>query len=191
MKLSKIIFLVIFSFSVLSAQTRSNLEIISSLVQNSVNQIENKHNLKEFSYKYSSPENLNLFDGMAKSYFGENSKINEESNAELHYSLNEIKVTYPDVFRDGIFGNFLLKRKILLSGNYSIKNHESEKTGLINESFIDTVDYSKVNEIQNPSLNFTVGNVPDEPFLSGIWEPVIAIGAIAVTIFLFFSVQSK
>ena len=56
---------------------------------------------------------------------------------------------------------------------------------------MDTISYDNFAFIENNSLPFTNANVPSEPFLPSIIEPVIAITAIAVTIILFFTVRTK
>ena len=48
-----------------------------------------------------------------------------------------------------------------------------------------------IKSLENESFPFTKGAVPPEPFLSGLAEPLIAIGTAAVIIALFFSIRSK
>ena len=58
-------------------------------------------------------------------------------------------------------------------------------------SIIDTVKVDELKYLQSESFPFTKGKIPPEPFLSGIAEPLIAIGVAAAVVILFFSVRSK
>jgi hypothetical protein len=56
--------------------------------------------------------------------------------------------------------------------------------------FSDTIALSQVERIEHASLPVTRGRVPPEDFFSGIAEPLIIVGAVAVAIFLLFTVRS-
>jgi len=58
-------------------------------------------------------------------------------------------------------------------------------------NYIDTVDANKIKNIEDPAIPFTQAALPAEPFFSSIYEPVIAVGAAALTVILFFTVRSK
>jgi len=121
-------------------------------------------------------------------------KIDNDSSHsnQIDYLISHEGVEYSDLFRDGLFGEYLLERKFDIMGNYVV-----EKTGIVisSDTFeiskMDTISYNSFAFIENNSLPFTNANVPSEPFLPSIIEPVIAITAIAVTIILFFTVRSK
>ena len=83
----------------------------------------------------------------------------------------------------------MLKEPSELSGNYFISNQSQVKDFKI--TAIDTINVENVEYVENRSYPFTRGDLPTEPFFSSILEPVIAIGAAAVVIVLFFSVRSK
>jgi len=57
-------------------------------------------------------------------------------------------------------------------------------------SFTDTVAVSDVGDIEQASIPVTRGVLPAEDFFSGIAEPLVVVGAIAVAIFLLFTVRS-
>lgn len=182
---------VIFSHHSTNAQSKSNMEIITNLVGKSVSETGLKESQSEFSLHLLSPTNYEILNNVASSFFSTGNKINSQSSLKVEYSITDLQVNYPDVFRDGWFGNFLLEREIKLNGNYSIAENGKRKSEMFSISAKDTVSYDELSFIENPSLPFTRGNVPEEPFFSGIWEPVVAVAAIVTTVYLFFSVRSN
>lgn len=180
------------------AQPRTNLEVINSLIDSSAQQIAAQINSKsvEFFVDYKSPAeflflNEQLISGLTKNEI----KINVDTittNSKITYSLSDASVFYSDIFRSGLFGGYLIERKFKLSGSYIIeKNGSVINSESFNLTKIDTIKYDFINIIETPSLAFTQGNIPSEPFFPSIIEPLIAITAIAITIILFFTVRSK
>ena len=110
----------------------------------------------------------------------------------ISYTISHAGVEYSDLFRDGLFGEYLMERKFDLMGNYVVeKNGIVIKSNTFELSRMDTISYNNFAFIENNSLPFTKANVPSEPFLPSIVEPVIVITAVAVTIILLFTVRSK
>lgn len=113
----------------------------------------------------------------------------KENYVKVNLVVDNCFVGYSEPEKDGIFGDFLTERTVELSGNYFISNQSDiEDFKLIIK---DKVNVEDVEEIENRSYPFTQGELPPEPFFSSILEPVVAIGAAAVVIILFFSVRSK
>jgi hypothetical protein len=56
---------------------------------------------------------------------------------------------------------------------------------------IDTVEFDEIQTLENPSYPFTQGRIPTEPFMSNLFEPLVALTTAAVVIALFFKVRSK
>ncbi|GAB4299403.1 MAG: hypothetical protein Kow0098_25860 [Ignavibacteriaceae bacterium] len=108
----------------------------------------------------------------------------------LNYVIDNVSVKYSDLYRDGIWGDYYLKRTVLLSGSYSILGKQN-----ITDSFIysatDSVRNEEIKLLENSSYEFTRSEKPAEPFLSSLLEPVIAISAAAAAVILFFSIRSK
>ncbi|MDY0083901.1 MAG: hypothetical protein RBR74_12025 [Ignavibacteriaceae bacterium] len=103
--------------------------------------------------------------------------------------LDNSFVGYSEPEKEGIFGSFYTQRTIKLSGNYFIsKNSDVTEFVFTNK---DKVKVDDVEELENRSYPFTRGDLPPEPFFSTIWEPVVAIGAAALIVILFFTVRSK
>jgi hypothetical protein len=180
------------------AQTSSNLDLIKTLINLSVKDIKSNipGDAEKVYLEFNSPSDysslkfsvINSFDdnGFDVLYSGENTDL------AIEYTLSDASILYTDSFRDGLFGDFKLVRESVLEGNYIIiPNGEKLKTFEFEKSIIDTINYDQLTLIENRSYQFTVGNAPDEPFFSNILEPVVAIGATAVAVYLFFSVRSK
>ncbi len=176
-------------------QVKTNLDQFNSLIENSVKIIAEKagNSRKTYDLEITAPAQYLVFRNRIVNSFSKTSldiKNDNGSNSSISYSLENAAVEYSDLFRDGLFGDYLLERKVDISGVFNIKEE-----GLISEEFNlsdkDTVAYDSLNEIENPAFPFTQGEVPAEPFLSGLLEPAIAIGTAALTIILFFTVRSK
>ena len=191
-----ILFVLCFS-SELFSQTLSNLERINLLVDISTEEISS--NLQDTSDSYNlvnkTPDEYSILNNRVIAGLSKNGiKIDSDSSHSnnINYIISHAGVEYSDLFRDGLFGEYLLERKFDIMGNYVVK-----KTGIVISSDmfeiskIDTISYDNFAFIENNSLPFTNANVPSEPFLPSIVEPVIAITAIAVTIILFFTVRTK
>lgn len=112
-----------------------------------------------------------------------------ENFVRVNLVLDNSYVGYSEQEKDGLFGDFYTERTIKISGNYFIsRNSEVEDFGFTSK---DQVRVEDVDELENRSYPFTQGDLPPEPFFSTLWEPIVAIGAAAVTVILFFTVRSK
>jgi hypothetical protein len=58
-------------------------------------------------------------------------------------------------------------------------------------SVTDTVKVEDIKYLENESFLFTKGAVPAESFISGMAEPLIAIGTAAAVVVLFFTIRSE
>ena len=146
--------------------------------------------------KFTSADDYQILKNMIISSLQKN-KINLVEDASkteiaLNYSLIEIKSSYPEMFRDGLFGEYLVKRNVSLSGSYFLSSENNiGKVNRFNYSIEDTVVFDDLNRIENIAYSFTSAELPEEPFFSSTLEPVIAIGTAAVAVYLFFNVRSK
>ncbi|MBE0539226.1 MAG: hypothetical protein IH620_05890 [Ignavibacterium sp.] len=119
--------------------------------------------------------------------------INEDQSSNdfisASFVIDNTLVSYSVPVRDGFFGSFYTERILQLSGNYFISSNSIIKSFNIVDK--DTINVEDVEKVENRSYPFTRGELPPEPFFSSLLEPIVAIGAAAVTIILFFSVRSK
>jgi hypothetical protein len=191
------IIIMFFVSTFLLGQTKSNLEVINGLVDSSISIIERSitNNSESFTLKNNSPSeyaglNSRVITALAKK--GVQLNIDSIQDNKINYTISQTMVSYPSLFRDGIFGEYLLERNILISGDYSIESGKKvSAANTFNFEVTDTIKYSNFSFIENSSLPFTKGNVPPSPLFPSIFEPIVAISAVAVTVLLFFSVRSK
>ncbi len=180
----------------MSAQPETNFNAIAKLIDASVNQILQKDILPgKINLEFNSSGEYSVFKNiMVLSLLKRNKKV-EMNNKELNtlgYSIQNAKVSYNDIQKNGIFGGYSVSRSVALNGNYFITvNGEIKDTGKIELVKTDTVDYDELKNLENAAYPFTHAKIPSIPFFSSIWEPIIALGTVAVTIFLFFTVRSN
>ena len=122
-------------------------------------------------------------------------KINVSSDSsknliDVRYIIDNAKVNYEDISREGIFGSYFVKRNLTLSGSFVIQGSKtfSKKFSYF---YSDKIKLDSVKDIENSSFPFTHGELPTEPFFSSLVEPVIAVASAALTVILFFTVRSK
>ncbi len=183
------------------AQAKTNLEIVKSLVNSSVKDLaENiKINSKEFEVKFIAANDYSILQTELLSDLQKNGFIlfnkNESKNENLRtltYTLDNAKVDYKNIFKDGILGVYLVEREATLNGSYFIEdNNKLGKVKEFNYSLLDTVLYDDIKTLDNIAYQFTSAELPDEPFFSSLLEPTIAIGTAAIAVYLFFNIRSK
>jgi hypothetical protein len=187
----------IFLFSTLGilAQSKTNLDIFYTLVDSSVNdflsQIPETEDSVELELNLG--ESYSIFENkiIADLYSSGKFLAEKNNNAQhINYIIDDAKVEYGEISRDGFFGDYFIPRKISLKGNYLVRiNSASFKE--FNYLFNDTIRYDEIKDVENESFPFTKGDVPSEPFFSGLFEPIVAIGTAALAVILFFTIRSK
>ncbi len=111
----------------------------------------------------------------------------------VEFGLNDVRVEYSNLRKDGLFGSKLLDRKVelRLTSKFTRRSTGSVIWSSENaDSATDTIGLSEVSAIENPGIAITRGMVPREGFFSNFAEPLILLGAIAVAVFLLFNVRS-
>lgn len=177
----------------LNAQSVTNLEKFYTLVDSASNLLIKDLTIKDGVY-------LNLDFSTDYSVFNNQIRgklirsdirfaTENEAKVKVDFIIDECLVSYGEPRKDGWFGDFYTERTIKLSGNYFISGKARVKDFSFEETDIVKVD--DIGKIENRAFPFTKGELPSEPFLSGILEPIVAVGAAAITIILFFSVRSK
>jgi hypothetical protein len=192
----KILIFILFLNVSLFAQSRTNLEMIYMLVDSSANLISSQITDSNFKYniEYQTVAEYSALNNRIENSLVRN-EINvslENSNNKLSYSISQATVTYSDLFKDGIVGGYLLERKFILQGEYTIKNSSSVlNANTFFYTVTDTIPHENINFVENDSIPFTKGTVPSEPFFPSMLEPIVAITAVVVTVVLFFTVRSN
>lgn len=179
------------------AQTKINLDVFKVLVDSSITEalvnISDSPKDIYLDLKFGSSYAI-LEDQIFKSIKAHKKNIslisNPSENIGLSYSIENAVVNYGEIFRDGFLGDHFVERKVFISGSYRFQDKEVK----IKDFYFDNIDTVKFDEIQileNSSYPFTKGEIPSEPFLSNLFEPLVAITTAAVVIALFFTVRSK
>jgi hypothetical protein len=195
--LNFLIFFLVFQTSVLS-QSRTNLEVFYSLTDSLSSRIIEEIPLDEpmILLTLNLGERYSLFaNNIRSSFLKAGKEILSTPIGELNYPHVDIVIEgagieYGEMYRDGWFGDHLIQRYTAIYGNYLQTFSSKGKRDFMFE-VIDTVKVEDINYLENDSFPFTKGSIPAEPFLSGLAEPIIAIGTAAVLIALFFSIRSK
>lgn len=196
LKILKIISLLFLIYSLSLAQPKSNLTIIYDLIDDNVHQLIEKlpQQTNKIIFVYSAlPEYESLESRFIYSLDRENylSEIGENLPT-LKYSLDQIGVIYSEPFRGGLLSDYKIERRIFLNGTMALGSGPKViKTDLVESTYVDTLYYSEIENVESPSLQITKGTKPSEPLFESLLEPVIAVGAVIVTIILLFTVRSK
>ncbi|MDR3666407.1 MAG: hypothetical protein P4L35_06165, partial [Ignavibacteriaceae bacterium] len=185
-------FLLVYIFMLRSgaySQTKTNLDVFFSLVDSSVNQFLQTSNIP-------SKIKVDLLNGDAYSVFNSRilgdlrSKGIEPANTKtdsfpvLSYTLEKPLTQYTNIFRDGFLGTYLVQRVISIKGNYYYPGLGRKEFYFAN---LDTVNTDEIKSIENISFKFTSATLPPEPFFSGLFEPIAALGTAAAAVILFFT----
>lgn len=178
-------------------KTKNNLEVFYSLVDSAANNsVSNIPNVRDVKLNFDFGNSYSVFGNQIIKVFNDNRKriitdtLNNGTASAINFVIDHALVRYDKPFRKSLFGDYYTKREITLGGNYAVMQPKVIVKNFA-YSYIDTVEANKVKEIENASFPFTKGQLPAEPFLSSVYEPVIAIGAAALTVILFFTVRSK
>ncbi|MGD8777864.1 MAG: hypothetical protein PVH88_02765 [Ignavibacteria bacterium] len=190
--------LIIIITCITNAQPKSNLEIINSLIDSAAGEISNnyEHISSQFLLQINTPEEFDFLKNRI-TYSLTNSGLdivvnNDTANPKIFFNLNNAATNYKQIIKDGILGDLLLERELIISGTYYLKNdYKVGNSKKFYFSKIDTVLLDDVEKIEISSLPFTKDEIPSEPFFAGIIEPAVALGTVVVTVILFFTVRSN
>lgn len=150
--------------------------------------------VEPFAFEFSSPEEFNNLEGR---YINKLSNMNllkadSSTNGVLKYSLDQIGILYSEPFRESLLGDYKVERKVFLNANFAFGYGDKVKRSEIVESvYSDTLYYSDIEKVETPNLSITHGTKPAGPLFESLLEPIIAVGAVVVTIILLFTVRSK
>ena len=185
-------------FFVSLAQTKTNLDVFYSLTDSLVNKIvsEIPASNKVILLQLNLGDVYSVFSNNIKTEFINAGKtIQNVPPDEINIPVVDIvieaaSVDYSEVYKDGWFGSYYTTRNFSLKGNYlqTFSDHGKQDFNL---NYSDSIMVDQIKELENDSFNFTKGKIPPEPFLSGLVEPILAVGAAATMVILFFSIRSK
>jgi hypothetical protein len=181
-----------------SAQTKTNLDVFYSLADSLVHKINSELPVsnKEILLQLQLGNIYSVFNNNIKSDFMKAGRtIRDVPQDEINIPVIDVvienaTVDYGEVYKDGWFGSYFSIRNFSIKGNY-LQSFSNTGRQDFNITFADTVNVDQITELENDNFPFTKSQIPSEPFLSGLAEPILAIGAAAAMVVLFFSVRSK
>jgi hypothetical protein len=195
-----LLFLVIaISFSTdLYSQVKTNLDVFYSITDTLVDKInyEIPSSEKQILLTLNLGQSYSLFSNSIKERFIKNGKkILDQPTDELNIPTVDIVmegagVEYGEMFRDGFFGAHYIQRYSTIFGNY-LQTFSDQGIKKFEITCIDTIKVEEISLLENPSYPFTQASIPAEPFISGLAEPIIAIGTAALVVVLFFTIRSE
>lgn len=192
----KLIFIFLLFQSTIFSQTISNLDQFYTLIDSASNLLlKDLGDAKKVNLELNFGTDYSVFANQVRGkllrngiqLIGENTE--DKNYVRVNFVVDNSFVGYSDPEKDGIFGDFFTERTVELSGNYFISNNPQVKEFKLTAK--DTINVEEVEKVENRSYPFTQGDLPPEPFFSSLLEPIVAIGAAAVTVILFFTVRSK
>ena len=192
----KLIFIFLLFQSTIFSQTISNLDRFYTLIDSASNNLlKDLGDAKKVNLELNFGTDYSVFANQVRGKLlrngiqlvGDNS--DDKNFVRVNFVVDNSFVGYSDPEKDGIFGDFFTERTVELSGNYFISNNPQVKEFKLTAK--DTINVEDVEKVENRSYPFTQGDLPQEPFFSSLLEPIVAIGAAAVIVILFFTVRSK
>jgi hypothetical protein len=117
----------------------------------------------------------------------------DSTRYSVEFGAVEMNVQYSNLRRPGIFGSRVLDRMVVLLARLRLVDRATGVVVMTGERkgfFSDTIDLSEIERIEHSAVPVTRGTLPPEDFFSGIAEPLVIVGAVAVAIFLLFTVRS-
>lgn len=193
--LLKLLLLLFWLSPIYMAQTKTNFEVCIELIDSIFvnNEVLLKGNIGN-TYSLSLVPEFTVFSNEISSNFssmGINRKLSDGIiTNNLNFVIKRVGVNYSEPEKSGLFGKYSVERKVVIEGSVLREGAEVKEVGF-KESFTDTVPFDKINELEDNSLSFTRGNIPEPPFFSSIIEPIIVVASAAATVYLFFTVRSK
>ena len=114
-----------------------------------------------------------------------------ESGTSLAVGIHDIGVTYSNMRGSAIFGGKDVDRSVTLRLEAMVTPVAG---GISSREYMlhadDTVPASAIPSLENRAIPATMGLVPEQGFFANLAEPLILIGALAVGVYLLFSVRS-
>ena len=182
----------------LHSQSKTNLDVFYSLTDSLVNKINSEipESENQISLSLNLGDQYSLFANTIKDRFIKNGREiiegpnNKTNIPNVNIVIEGAGVEYGEMFRDGFFGTHYIQRYATIFGNF-LQSSSDKRLQEFEITIVDTVKVEEISLLENPTFPFTQASVPPEPFLSGVAEPIIAIGTAALAVVLFFTIRSE
>jgi hypothetical protein len=117
----------------------------------------------------------------------------ESAQVVVDLGIDDAGVVYRNPRRDGFFGSRILDRTVRLKLVAKVTDAERKSVLLMKEisrQDSDVVQLDEVDQLQTPGIPMTRGEPPPQGVFDTWLEPLILLGAIAVGIYLLFTMRS-
>ncbi len=124
---------------------------------------------------------------------GTRKAVLRDGDISAECTISAMGVSYEEGRRPSLFGERVVDRIVQLRIQALIADRRSGKVLSSAEyatSSRDTIEVSDISRLEDASIPATRGEVPREGFFSTFAEPMIMIGAVAVSVLLLFHVRS-
>ncbi len=187
-----------------STSNTSNLEIMRRLINDLTDSIIAKtsyNSLKNIYLHLPTNQNFWLVEETVSSRLKEKDfrvfKLSNDSLSSgilLNINDSELKVTYGDIFREGLFGVKKTKRNVFARLNVQLlkmDNNEILLGEIFKSQLSDTIFVSDIPNLETPTIPFTHAEISGDTMIDRLIEPFIIIGVTGTVVYLFFHVRSK
>jgi hypothetical protein len=119
--------------------------------------------------------------------------VSPPGNYAAELGVLGMHVVYRDPRSEGLFSGKVVDREVTLDMQAKLVD---QQTGIlvVNKEFrevmVDTVRMAEIPTLEDPNVPQTQGTRPSEGFFSSLAEPLIMLGAVAVAVYLLFTVRS-
>jgi len=180
-----------------ASRVQTNLEILQNLshqIGDSVSVLVNQGDSVRVIVR--PPESAWYVEGSVRKAFSEKGRFPTQSftaRSDAELGLVKAQVEYTNVRRAGLFAAKIVDRSVNVEFLVKVVDN---KTGeiLVSKTFVqsasDVVEMSDVESLENSGIPATHGVIPKEGLFSTFLEPLVAIGAMAVAVYLLFHVRS-
>jgi len=117
----------------------------------------------------------------------------ETTGVRALFGLRDVRITYGDITRDGIFGGQTAERRVRLTVAVRVTRKESGEQLFSEDRPLertDRISLADLPAVEHPTLALARGTMESEGLFQGVAEPLILMGAIGVAVFLLFHVRS-
>ena len=187
-----------------STLNTSNIEIMRTLIDKLTDSIiakTNYHQSENIYLHLPNHQNFWLIEETISSKLKEKDfrvfKLSNDSlSSGILLKINdaELKVTYGDVYREGLFGKKKTIRNVFARINVqslNLSTNEILLSEILKSQLSDTVNVSDIPNLETPTAPFTHAEISGDTLIDRLIEPFIIIGATGAVVYLFFYIRSK
>jgi hypothetical protein len=180
----------------------TNIDIISRVVENDLNELENRLVLngreKIYGLRLNNSDELNFLSLKLRQRFNNYNLVISEKpdsvDAEIIFDNIRIKTRYLGYNTENIAGDKSVKRQVTVA--YTLKLVDGTGTAVLYtqdfiKTYTDTFKLDDLERVENRAYNFGYDRLPREGFISRYLAPALIIIASAAAVVLFFTIRSS